>query len=217
MPSSGAPVQGVLFDLDGTLIDSYAAIADSLNYALEAAGRPALPADEVRRMVGRGLESLLSDALDGHGVEQGVRHFRERYARIYTRDTHLLPEVAETVRALARRGYRMGVASNKPARFGRPILEQLGLAPPLQEILGPDLVDHPKPHPAMVRRLLEVLQLEPAQVVYVGDMPVDVETCRNAEIPCWLVSTGSATLEELESAGGDRVLLHFSDLLDLLP
>ncbi len=217
MPSSGAPVQGVLFDLDGTLIDSYAAIAESLNHALEAAGRPALPADEVRRMVGRGLESLLSDALEGQGVEQGVRRFRERYAQIYTCDTHLLPDVTETVRTLARRGYRMGVASNKPARFGRPILEQLGLVPPLQEILGPDLVDHPKPHPAMVRRLLEVLQLNPAQVVYVGDMPVDVETCRNAEIPCWLVPTGSATLEELESSGGDRILLHFSDLLDLLP
>ncbi len=207
----------MLFDLDGTLIDSYAAIADSLNHALEAAGRPALPADAVRRMVGRGLESLLSEALDGQGVAQGVRRFRERYAQIYACDTHLLPDVAETVRTLARRGYRMGVASNKPARFGRPILEKLGLAPLLQEILGPDLVEHPKPHPAMVQRLLKGLQLEPAQVVYVGDMPVDVETCRNAAIPCWLVPTGSATLEELQSAGGDRILLRFSDLLDLLP
>jgi phosphoglycolate phosphatase len=210
-------VQGVLFDLDGTLIDSYAAIADSLNHALEAAGRATLPADEVRPMVGHGLESLVSRVLDGQGVEEGVLRFRERYAQIYKHRTQVLPGVAETVRTLARRGYRMGVASNKPARFGRPLLEHLGLAPHLQGVLGPDLVAHPKPHPAMVRRLLEVLQLEPAQVVYVGDMPVDVETCRNAEIPCWLVPTGSSTLEELERAGGNRVLLHFSDLLDLLP
>jgi phosphoglycolate phosphatase len=109
------------------------------------------------------------------------------------------------------------VASNKPARFGRPILEQVGLASYFQGILGPDLVSHAKPHPAMVRRLLEMLGLQPAQVVYVGDMPVDVETCRNAQIPCWLVPTGSSTLEELEAAGGDRVLPQFADLLDLLP
>jgi len=207
----------VLFDLDGTLIDSYAAIAESLNHALTTLGRPALPADEVRRMVGHGLESLLSDALDGRQVEQGVRLFRERYAEVYIRHTRILPEVEQTVRTLAQRGYRMGVASNKPARFGRPILEQLGLAPHLQAILGPDLVEHPKPHPAMVWRLLELLELEPAQVVYVGDMPVDVETCRNVQIPCWLVPTGSSTLEELERSGGDRVLPLFSDLLDLLP
>jgi len=217
VPSSDAAVQGVLFDLDGTLIDSYAAIAESLNHVLEAAGRPKLPADEVRRMVGHGLESLVSDALEGHEVEQGVRRFRRRYAEVYAHQTHILPEVEETVRTLARRGYRMGVASNKPARFGRPILEQMGLASHLQGILGPDLVEQPKPHPAMVRRLLEILELSPAQVVYVGDMPVDVETCRNAAIPCWLVPTGSSTQEELERAGGDRVLRRFSDLLDLLP
>ena len=215
MPSSAA-FRGVVFDLDGTLVDSYAAITESLNHALAAAGHPPLPPAEVRGLVGHGLEALVEKVLGAEGVDEGVRRFRERYAEVYLETTCCLPDVKETVAALAQRGYRMGVASNKPARFGRPLLEHLGLGVHFQGILGPDLVEHTKPHPAMMCRLLEILELPGDEVVYVGDMPVDVETCRNAGLCCWLVPTGSSPVEELVSAGGDRLLDGFSELLDLL-
>jgi phosphoglycolate phosphatase len=217
VPRDDAAVQGVIFDLDGTLVDSYGPIARSLNHALRSAGRAELPADQVRRMVGHGLEALVHEAMDGEGVDEGVRLFREKYAEVFMDETRLLSGVAQTVQALAARGYRMGVASNKPARFGRPLLEHLGLAGFFSGIIGPDVMGPPKPHPAMVHRLLESMQLTTQQVVYVGDMPVDVETCRNAGIPCWLVPTGSSSLEELETAGGQRLLHRFPQLLDRLP
>jgi phosphoglycolate phosphatase len=209
--------RGVLFDLDGTLVDSYDAIASSLNHARAAFGQPPYPVTVVRRMVGHGLESLIEEALGAGRIEDGVRLFREHYDRVGVEATRTLPGVAPTLETLGRRGYRMGVASNKPARFGRPILERLGLATHFGAILGPDLVAHPKPHREMVDRLLEMLQVPAAEAVYVGDMGVDAETCRNAGIPCWLIATGSCSREELEAAGGERRIERFEDLLTLLP
>lgn len=212
-----ASLRGVLFDLDGTLVDSYDAIAASLNHARAAFGEAPFSLATVKRMVGHGLESLIEEALGPARVAEGVRLFREHYDRICLDATRPLPGVLPTVAELRRRGYRMGVASNKPARFGRPIVDRLGLGQHLDAVLGPDLVSRPKPDREMVDRLLELLGLEAAQVVYVGDMGVDVETCRNAGIPCWLIASGSCSVEELRAAGGDRLLDRFDDLLALLP
>lgn len=210
-------VRGIVFDLDGTLIDSYDAIADSLNYALRGLGRPEVPPERVRGMVGRGLETLVERVAGSARVDEGVRLFRENYARVALAGTRLLPGVAATLAALDARGYRMGVASNKPARFGTDLLDRLGLGRHLAGVLGPDLVEHPKPDPEMVHRLLALLGVVASEAIYVGDMDVDVETCRNAGLPCWVVPTGSCSREELEAAGADRLLGSFPELLDLLP
>jgi phosphoglycolate phosphatase len=212
-----AGARGVLFDLDGTLVDSYEAIAASLNHARRAFGEPGLSLAAVRGMVGHGLESLIEQALGPERVAEGVCRFREHYAAICLEATRPLPGVTTTVPELRRRGYRMGVASNKPARFGRPILDHLGLGPHLDAVLGPDLVSRPKPDREMVDRLLAMLGLAAAEAVYVGDMVVDVETCRNAGVRCWLIASGSSSRDELRAAGGDRLLDRFDDLLALLP
>ena len=216
-PSRGAGFRGVIFDLDGTLIDSYDAITASLNHALTRLGEPELPVDRVRRMVGQGLESLVARAVGEDRVGEGVRLFREHYARVAVPTTTALPGVVPTLRALRGRGYHMGVTSNKPARFGSLILDALEMSPYLSGVLGPDVVEHPKPHPEMVHRMLEILELTPDEAVYVGDMGVDAETCRNAGVVCWLIPSGSCTAEELATAGGDRVLTSFPQLLEDLP
>ena len=215
--SPPATVRGVIFDLDGTLIDSYGAITESLNHALSSLGEATLPEASVRRMVGHGLEELVEQVLGAARVGDGVRLFRERYAEVGVRGSRALPGVTTTLAELSRRGYRMGVASNKPARFGEEIVRGLGMEPHLPEVLGPDRVEHPKPHREMVDRLLDLLQLERTEVVYVGDMVVDLQTCRNAGVSCWLIASGSCTADELRSAGGDRLLGEFSELLELLP
>src|SRR6266850_5247621 len=119
-------IRGIVFDLDGTLIDSYAAIAESLNVALDRAGMPAKSVEEVRGMVGLGLETLIERALGGKdGVEEGVRRFRAHYDRICVEKTTLLPEVSATLRELDQREYLMSVATNKPSYFAWRILEGL--------------------------------------------------------------------------------------------
>jgi 2-phosphoglycolate phosphatase len=207
--------RGIAFDLDGTLVDSYQAIAESLNHARSAFGQPALSLDSVRASVGHGLESLVAELVGPDRVVEGVRLFRERYAQVYER-TRILPGVRSTLRTLSSRGYRMSVASNKPARFGAAIVSRLGLAPFLVAVEGPDLAGTTKPEPTMLRRCLLAMDVEPRQALYVGDMVLDVESAARAGVPVALVCGGSSSPAALR-ATGQLVLERFSDLLDLLP
>jgi 2-phosphoglycolate phosphatase len=210
-------VRGIVFDLDGTLIDSYDAIAESLNAALEAAGHTPLPVEEVRGMVGLGLETLVSKALGPEHVEEGVRNFRARYEEIFLERTTLMPRVAGTLDQLHRRGYRMSVASNKPSIFTWRILEGLKVRRYLTTVLGPDLVEKKKPHPEMVHRAMKEMGLDAARTLYVGDMEVDVQTARAAGVPVVVVPTGSRSEAELRAAVPDLLIPGIESLLDLLP
>ena len=209
-------VRGVVFDLDGTLIDSYRAIAISHNHARAAFGLPALSEDDVRLHVGRGLESLVADLVGEERVDDGVRLFRERYATAYADGTTALPGAGETLRGLRERGFRMAIASNKPARFCRLILEDLGWLGLFDSVQGPDLAGHTKPDPTMIRLCLDAMEISPREGLYVGDMVLDVESASRAGLPVVLVSGGSSSPEALRETGL-TLLPRLETLLGLLP
>ena len=210
-------IRGIVFDLDGTLIDSYDAIAESLNHAMEKAGMSPLSVDEVRGMVGMGLETLIARAMGEEWVEEGVRVFRARYDRICVAKTTLLPQVAETLEELHRRGYGMSVATNKPSYFAGRLLESLRVRRYLTAVLGPDVVENKKPHPEMVLKAMEMMEVSPDETLYVGDMEVDVETARAAGVKVVVLPTGSRTMEALRESGPDLLIGSFADLLQILP
>jgi phosphoglycolate phosphatase len=214
-PLEAARVRALIFDLDGTLVDSYAAIAESLNHAREAFHLPSLSEAQVRTQVGRGLEALISDLVGPERVRRGVTLFRQRYDEIYATKTRVLPGVAASLETLADCGYPMTVASNKPARFGKAIVEELGLSPWLVSVHGPDTVGSTKPDPAMVRRCLQDMQVDAASAVYVGDMLLDVETAARASVPVILVEGGSSDAADLR-ATGQRCVAGLPELVELL-
>ena len=111
--------RAVIFDLDGTLVDAYAAIHESIGVVLEAFGHPPITRDETRRMVGHGLEVLVAKAVGEENVAEGVRLFRERYERVGLESTRLLPGADLVTRSLFEKGIRLAIASNKPARRSR--------------------------------------------------------------------------------------------------
>jgi phosphoglycolate phosphatase len=196
----------LVFDLDGTLIDGYEAIADALAHAMERLGEKPLPLARVRRMVGHGLESLLEEALGRERAAEGVRLFRKRYPEVAVGKSHLLPGVTETLEALASRGHRMALASNKPAAFSRMILEAKGVAGHFAAIGGPDGQTPAKPDPTMLRRLMAGVGAAPGETVAIGDMEVDSAFARAAGCRVVLIPGGSRSREELLGVDADALL-----------
>jgi len=206
----------VVFDLDGTLIDGYAAIGDALAYAMGRLGQPALPPEAVRAMVGHGLERLLEQAVGGERAPEGVRLFRERYPEVAVAGSHLVPGARETLEALAASGHAMALASNKPERFSRMILEAKGVAHFFRGVGGPDAATPPKPDPTMLRRLIADAGARSADTVVVGDMEVDFEFARAAGCAAVLVPGGSRPRETLEALAPDALLEGLAELPDFL-
>lgn len=206
----------IVFDLDGTLVDSYEAIAESLNAVRARFGLDPLGLPEVRRSVGHGLPSLIRENVGEENTSEGVRLFRARYRRVFRERTRWLPDVEPTLRALGARGVPMAVTSNKPAYFSREIVAALGAAELFTAVLGPEMVPRPKPDPEMVLMAVETLETPLAEVLYVGDMTIDVETCRRAGLAVAVVPGGSDTREALQAASPDFLLARFEDVLGLV-
>ena len=138
--------RAVVFDLDGTLVDSYAALAGAVNYARREHGLPDLSAARIRDFVGEGLERLLQRAFDSPDVPRSAQDaFERRYDEICCEESHVLAGVASTLAQLAALGVSMAVCTNKPTMFSRKILEFLQLAGYFRAIVGPDLAGARKP------------------------------------------------------------------------
>lgn len=212
------PITAALFDFDGTLADSFAAITSSTNHVRASYGLPPLPEAEVRQFVGHGLANLMADLVPGATVDEAVARYREHHTGVMFTQTRLLPGVAETIPELVNRGLRLGVCSNKRVEFTRQLVNALGLGDYFACVLGPDDVgQRPKPDPAMLLEGLTRLKVSANETVYVGDMIVDVQTAQAAGIPVWLIlPDGTAPPAPVEGRA-DRVLRLFSELLHLLP
>lgn len=206
----------LVFDLDGTLIDGYAAIGDALSHAMERLGEKPLSLERIRTMVGHGLESLLEEAVGRERAAEGVRLFRERYPQVAVEKSHLMPGAAQVLAALSERGHAMAVASNKPAPFSRMILEAKGLLPRFLGVGGPDRETPAKPDPSMLRRLMDSAGAKAAETIVVGDMEVDFEFARAGGCRVVLIPEGSRTREDLADLTPDAFLDRIGDLPDWL-
>jgi phosphoglycolate phosphatase len=206
----------VLFDFDGTLADSYDAIAASVNHVRVMHRLPPLPEPQVRCFVGRGPEHLIKHTVPGVEVDAALAMYREHHPSVMFAMTRLLPGAREAVEALHRAKVRLGVCSNKPAFFTRRLLDALGVGEFMQVVVGPENVPLPKPAPDMLRFALAQLEVEPSAALYVGDMGVDIECARAAGLTVWVVPTGCEHRETLAKVGPDRILTSLHDLVPVL-
>ena len=197
--------RAVLFDFDGTLADSYAAITASVNHVLQYHGRPTLTEQHVRTLVGHGLEQLMLAILPGIDPDVGARLYREHHPTVMESHTKLLPGVMDGLAALKQAGIKLGVCSNKPAYFTRALLGMLKIDLYFDVVFGPDDACAAKPDPAMLLKALEILGVSKEEALYVGDMEVDIDTGRRAGVETWVMPTGSQDEATLQAANAIRI------------
>jgi len=209
----------VIFDLDGTLVDSLGGITAALNAALAAGGFPAVAADRVRAMVGDGPRLLCRRALGPAGedeatVDRVLAVFRERYAADPLRDTRLYPGVPQALARLAPRP--LGVCTNKGRRLAVMVLQGLGLARSVTALVAEDDLPWRKPDPRPLRVLADRLGAPPAATLVVGDGLQDLRAARAAGMPCCAVLGGYTDAALLRAEAPDLAIESVAELPDRL-
>jgi phosphoglycolate phosphatase len=217
----GRDLRAVLFDLDGTLIDSAPDLAAAANWLREMHGLQALPYDALRPMVGAGARGMVGVAF---GVAPGDPRFEPlrdqflaRYAEVLLERTAVFDEMASLLQRLEARRMPWGVVTNKASRFTEPVLRGLGLDRRAAVVICGDTTPHAKPHPEPLLEAARRLGLDPATCAYVGDDARDILAGRAAGMPAlaagWgYLGQGSA----VEEWGADAVLNSPAELLKWL-
>lgn len=183
----------VVFDLDGTLLDSRADLANAVNHVRQGLGLPALDPATVYRYVGDGARALVERALGPIRRElwnEAVERFLAYYEEHLLDHSRLYPGISDLLAAMAAADVSASILTNKPEGFSRRILAGLGVADAFVDVVGGDTLPVRKPDPRGVAYLLERARVPAARALVVGDSPVDVATARAAQVPFCGVSWG---------------------------
>lgn len=213
--------QAVLFDLDGTLLDTLEDLADSMNAVLAAAGLPVHPTEAYKTFVGDGVAYLVRRALPrGTYGEEEIRRYvlamRKEYTRRWADKTRPYPGIEDMLTALARRGLKLAVLSNKPDDFTRLCVERFLGNHRFDAVQGVRDDIAPKPDPAGAKRICETLRLPADAFLYLGDTNTDMETARAAGMFAVGATWGFRTEEELRRHGAQALIRHPMEILSLL-
>jgi len=212
-------VEALLFDLDGTLVDTLDDITDAMNHVLCAAGLPRHAADAYRRFVGDGVRSLVERALplaERQRLEEHLEAFRARYGAHLLDRSRPYAGVEATLEALRARGVPMAILSNKPHDATLRVVDALFPAGLFASVLGQRPQVPKKPDPAAALEAAATLARPPERIAFVGDMHVDVQTALAAGMRPVGVAWGFRSADELRRAGAERILARPEDLLALV-
>lgn len=201
-----------LFDLDGTLVDHFAAIHRAHSYAMQQLGLPPPTLEQVRAAVGGGLERAVNRLVGPERAAEALAIYRSYWDRTMLDDVKLLPGARELLEKLRARGATLAVLTNKHGPSSRLICDHLGLTPFLHGIFGATDTPWLKPQPEFTAHALAQLGATTAGALLVGDSPFDVQTGQNAGFPVWCVTTGTHDANQLHAAGAAAV---FDDLFAL--
>ncbi len=209
----------VLFDLDGTLLNTLTDLAQSINKMLAAAGYPERTEQQIRASLGNGAKMLVWTSLPEGTCEAEVERCLEQYRPIYkqnmSNNTRPYEGIMELLEALKQRGIKMGVVSNKPDAPCKALVDEM-FGGYIDVAIGDKPEVPRKPDRAAVDSALSALGAKHEGAIYIGDSEVDIMTARNAGLPCVCVTWGFRDRDVFEEEGADFIIDHPSELLALI-
>jgi len=213
--------KAVLFDLDGTLLDTLEDLATAANRVLAARGLPVHPMDAYRYFVGDGVQTLVERILPAAFrsptvIADAVIAFQKEYVKNWRDRTHPYPGIPQMLDRLTAEGLRLSVLSNKPDTFTRLCVHQLLPQWTFDPLLGQRPGVPKKPNPAAALEIASLMGLTPLEIVYVGDTAVDMRTATAAGMDAVGVLWGFRTADELQTAGARYLITQPEELLSIL-
>ncbi len=202
-----------VFDLDGTLLDAYDAIAKTLNFSLKKLGYPPVPYEVVRGSVGGGDANLAGKFVKKDDVTPLISLYRENHIGFLDGNVKLLDGCEELLTFLKRQNLKVGVATNRAKFSVSTLLSKLNIRQYFDIIVTADDVENSKPHPDMLVKIMNFFGVQSrGEIFYVGDMDIDYFTGKNAGIDTYIVTTGSSLKKDMEKLEGIRL---FDNLMEL--
>jgi phosphoglycolate phosphatase len=208
----------IIYDLDGTLIDSQLDIANAVNQTLGELGLGPLPVEKISAFVGNGVLNLMRRALieiqapEAVSLERSIKLFRRRYGEHLLDQTQLYPSVRKVLEFFKDR--KQAVLTNKPEDFSHTILRGLGVDSFFFKVMGGDQGFPKKPAPEAVLEILSAAGVSRDEAILVGDSATDVETGRNAGVKTVAVTYGFGRVEEIQKSQPDLILNHLEELIE---
>jgi phosphoglycolate phosphatase len=208
-------IKGILFDLDGTLVDTVTDIRNALNYALSPYGTKDLSVEETKKLIGEGLSRLIEKSLGKERItwkDAAIARFLDHYSKHIADNSIVYPFVRETLEKLS--GYKKAIISNKKEDLSRDLLKKLGLLKHFELIVGSDTASEKKPSAVPVIYALSNFNIRPDEAVIVGDSTYDIEAGEKAGVKTIAVTYGYGERRHLLNA--DHIINSFNDLFLVL-
>ena len=212
-------IQLIIYDLDGTLIDSTEAIVSTFNNVLCELGEPKQPAETITEMIGLPLTEMFKRCIPSSKhqlISWAWNRYAELYGEVAPRSTVLLPTVNETLRYFKEVGLKQSIATTKRKDVALILIEKLGIGRFFDLILGITDVAHPKPEPDIILKTLNRLNVHPSKAVFVEDTTIGLEAGKRAGVNTVAVTTGTHDREKLHAAKPDYIIDRLDELRSIL-
>jgi phosphoglycolate phosphatase len=216
----------IMFDLDGTLVETAPEIFDAVNDTLRYFDLPEVTQQQVNDWIGHGTRELLIQALAFSGgvpdttvrasgsLALSVARFDMHYQQRCGTRSQLYPQVRETLTVLRQQGVKLAVVTNKEGRYTTTVLNAHSLMPLLDAVVSGDSFSTKKPDPPGINSCLSQFGVQPERALFVGDSSIDVATARNAGVRVWALPYGYNMGQPIEASAPDRVISDCSALLN---
>ena len=217
------PLRAVVFDLDGTLLDTASDIVMAANNMRAAFGFAPLPAETIRSYVGKGIPNLVAKVLKDAVGEVGasalkvaVSNFEKQYNACFTETSKPFAGVIEGLDGLRDKGFKLGCVTNKAAQFTQPLLEKTGLAHYFELVISGDSLNQKKPHPLPIQHAAQMLGVKVEEMLVIGDSVNDAAAARAAGAPVFIVPYGYNEGQELRGLDCDAFIDDLPHALKLV-